>query len=123
MKSPRFLPAQLKIIAAIFPFRLFLTILMLKREKTSSLKCVPGSSRMEMNELERVVGVARQRTICVSLSLTVKSINNNKNTHKHLPINAGGKNCLAKENYLIIQARTIWNNVGWAIQIAQIIGI
>jgi len=76
------------------------TILMLKREKTSFLKCVPGSSRMEMNELERVFGVARQRIICVSLSLTVKSINNNKNTHKHLPINAGGKKLFGQRKLL-----------------------
>lgn len=117
MRSPRFLPAQLKIIAVIFPFRLFLTILMLKREKTSSLKCVPGSSRMEMNELERVFGVARQRIICVSLSLTVKSINNNKNTHKHLPINAGGGGGLFGQRKLLDHPSThnFWNNVGWAI--------
>lgn len=74
---------------------------------------------MEMNELERVFAVGRQRIICVSLSLTVKSINNNKNTPKHLPINAG-KNCLAKENELIIQERTILNNVGYT---TKIIGI
>lgn len=77
---------------------------------------------MEMNELERVFAVGRQRIICVSLSLTVKSINNNKNTPKHLPINAGGKkNCLAKENDLIIQTCTIVNNVGYTS--TEIIGI
>lgn len=41
-----------------------------------------------MSELERAFAVGRQRIICVSLSLTVKSINSNKNTPKLLPINA-----------------------------------
>lgn len=57
-----------------------------EREDIISQQC--ASIRVEMNELESALGVERQRIISVSLSPSVKSININKNTPKHLQINA-----------------------------------